>query len=205
MRCILAVPVQGIIHSYLMQVQAMTRSEARRLNLMYYDATRPCKLGHTKRYTSTRRCCECTASQGSEWRRVNVDRVKQTSAAYYTNHEARIQARTHKYYESNKQAYKNRSHQWRRLNPHKIVEHNRLRNTRLQQAIPGWFEDDLVKQLYAKRDELNERYDWELTVDHIIPLNPRDGSVCGLHCWANLQLPSKGLNDSKRDNYITDW
>jgi predicted CoA-binding protein len=44
-----------------------------------------------------------------------------------------------------------------------------------------------------------------LDVDHIIPLNPKDQSVCGLHCWANLQILDKSLNLIKGSKYQTDW
>lgn len=45
----------------------------------------------------------------------------------------------------------------------------------------------------------------DLVVDHIIPINPRDTSVCGLHCWDNLQLLDRNLNSEKHDNYTKDW
>ena len=40
-------------------------------------------------------------------------------------------------------------------------------------------------------------------VDHIIPL--QSDPVCGLHCWANLQLMSRADNRRKSNTYQQDW
>lgn len=55
--------------------------------------------------------------------------------------------------------------------------------------IPGWFEEDKVRTVYAKARELG------MTVDHIVPT--KSDVVCGLHCWDNLQLLTRGANASK--------
>lgn len=57
------------------------------------------------------------------------------------------------------------------------------------QAIPAWAEHDKIRQVYTKAGELG------LDVDHIVPL--QSDLVCGLHCWANLQLLDSSLNSSK--------
>lgn len=94
---------------------------------------------------------------------------------------------------------------WRQNNPYKMAEYGYKRRAGLIRSMPLWYEEDLIKKLYDKRDELNELYGLELTVDHIIPINPRCKTVCGLHCWANLQLLDKNVNSSKNDEYQTDW
>ncbi|WP_043421641.1 hypothetical protein [Azonexus hydrophilus] len=72
-----------------------------------------------------------------------------------------------------------------------------------KQAKPKWFEADKVKMMYEKRDELNERLGLKLEVDHIIPI--QSSTVCGLHCWANLQLLDADLNGVKTNDYQQDW
>lgn len=109
------------------------------------------------------------------------------------------------YYILNVKQIFNRNKKWRKNNPHKVLEYSKLRNTRLEQAIPIWYEESLVKQIYLKRDELNRLWGTNFVVDHIIPLSPQDRSVSGLHCWANLQLLDSSLNSSKKDVYQTDW
>ncbi len=109
------------------------------------------------------------------------------------------------YYDNNKDRLLTKNKQWRDNNPDIMVLYDRNRKVNLKRAIPGWYEEDLIKLLYLKRDELNKLWGIKLEVDHIIPLNPRDNSVCGLHCWHNLQLLDRSLNRSKHANYQTDW
>ncbi len=59
------------------------------------------------------------------------------------------------------------------------------------QAMPLWFEKERVAFVYKKAKE----YGFE--VDHVIPLQGKN--VCGLHCWANLQLLDKNINASKNN------
>lgn len=104
-----------------------------------------------------------------------------------------------------------RQHQkkYREGNPDQISTASRRRSKRMVNAQPGWFEADKVDLLYKKRNELNQIYDLQgndmLVVDHVIPLNPRSRDVCGLHCWANLQLLTRSENSSKGDTFTTDW
>lgn len=151
-----------------------------------------------------------------KWRDANKEKVKAyrdgrliedhaCQKKWRDENRERMNENNKKYRAANKELFAKSRKKWRENNPHKVAEQVRLRNTLLEQAIPNWYEDELVKQLYLKRNELNEKYAIDLVVDHIIPINPRDGSVCGLHCWANLQLLDKFLNGEKCDFYQTDW
>lgn len=108
-------------------------------------------------------------------------------------------------YNANRTKILIKNQEWYKNNKHKRSLYSRFRHTRLEQSIPRWFEKDLVERIYNKRDELNELWGVEMEVDHIIPINPRDQSVCGLHCWSNLQLLDATLNQSKGSCYETDW
>jgi hypothetical protein len=74
---------------------------------------------------------------------------------------------------------------------------------------PRWATKAEIEKVYIGRDALNAKFGLagsrQLVVDHIIPLNPMDKSVCGLHCPANLQLLSWYDNHIKCDHYETDW
>jgi hypothetical protein len=63
-------------------------------------------------------------------------------------------------------------------------------------AVPIWFERDLVNEVYRKAQEFG------FAVDHIVPL--QSPNVCGLHCWANLQLLDSQINCSKGNRYWPD-
>ena len=64
-----------------------------------------------------------------------------------------------------------------------------MRRAAKLKATPKWFEQDLVAIVYKKAKEL------KCHVDHIVPL--QSTLVCGLHCWANLQLLPEDINKSK--------
>lgn len=198
----------------------ISRKEAKEQGLKHYFTGIPCIQGHiSNRLVSCCKCVDCcnvwridNPSYNKEWRENNPEYDKQH---YIQTKEIRLE-RSSKWFEEHpdyqkqwgyehKEYYQILGKQWRKDNPHKVNEQTKLRNTKLEQAIPIWYEEELVKQLYQKRDELNELWGTNFVVDHIIPLNPRNRSVSGLHCWANLQLLDSSLNGSKKDKYETDW
>lgn len=61
--------------------------------------------------------------------------------------------------------------------------------TRTAGTIPPWYEDARVRLVYLAARE------WGMEVDHVVPL--KHPLVCGLHCWANLQLLTRGENSAK--------
>lgn len=135
------------------------------------------------------------------WRSQNKKRMREHSKKYRDKNPD-YQKPYQEQWRANNPDYQK---QWRNQNPEKSLSSRRFRNCALKNAIPSWFEDELVAKIYRKRDELNKLYNLNLEVDHIIPVNPRDKSVCGLHCWANLQLLDKSINSPKNDSYQRDW
>lgn len=133
---------------------------------------------------------------GTEYRKTNAKHIKERNA---------------KYYKTNREAISEYGKEWSRKNPHKRALHHADRAFMLKRATPSWFKDEehLVDKIYLKRNELNRTLGRELsikyTVDHIIPINPKDKSVCGLHCWFNLQILDGELNCEKLDCYQQDW
>lgn len=159
----------------------IARKDAIRQGLKYYYSGKPCKNGHICERIISGECVICTKEYFKHYRKQ-----------YYVNH---------------KEYINQYSKQWHKNNPHKIVVYKEHRDTYLKGSIPSWYEVELIKQFYQKRNELNEKWDLQgnnkLEVDHIIPIISK--SVCGLHCWANLQLLDKTLNGSKHNNYEQDW
>lgn len=198
-------------------MQLISKKEAIQQGLSRYFTGKPCKYGHiSERFVRTNNCCFCDKQKSKQYYQNNKEDQNKYRKQYYQNNEKQLK-QYHKqynkqyrqnnkkqfkqYYQNNKQYHK----QWHQDNPHKRLEYSKIRNTRLEDAIPSWFEEDKIKLLYQKRDELNKQWGTNFEVDHIIPINPKDRSVCGLHCWSNLQLLDKSLNSSKGSTYQTDW
>lgn len=202
-------------------MEIITRSQSIQQNLPSYFTGKVCKHGHiAERITSSGQCVDCLQrlrKQSYEknkdkhlqrvhlWQTNNYQQMRETNKQYQITHKDEVSAYNKIRYGNKRDEILAAGRIWKKHNPHQIVKHNRLRQLKIHQAIPPWFEHDLVRQLYLKRDELNRNLGLQLEVDHIIPLNPQDGSVCGLHCWANLQLLDKSLNAHKYDTYETNW
>ena len=203
----------------------ISKYEAKQQGLKTYFTGIPCKQGHiSTRFMSGNRCTQCAKEDRDVWRKNNPEKVskhnktqrqkdpimfKQTTAIYYQQNTEYIKSHVAKYRQDNLLVVRERenknSKEYRLRNPEKMRYYCSNRRAIKLKAIPIWFERDLVNQIYSKCVELNKNWGLSLTVDHIIPINPKDKSVCGLHCWANLQLLDKSINSIKSDNYLKDW
>lgn len=92
---------------------------------------------------------------------------------------------------------------YRKSNAGKINARNAKRRATKIKATPMWFEHKKVNTVYEKAALWSTLTGTQLEVDHIVPLISK--TVCGLHCWHNLQIIDKTTNASKNNNYITDW
>lgn len=81
--------------------------------------------------------------------------------------------------------------EWHKKHRDKGAKRSGKRRADKRQAVPIWFEADAVANVYKKAQEFG------FQVDHIVPLKGK--TVCGLHCWANLQLLDGSLNASKNN------
>ena len=70
-------------------------------------------------------------------------------------------------------------------------------------ATPVWCEKEKIKVVHEQRKKLQTLLGCKLAVDHIIPIV--SDTVCGLHCWANLQIIGMKENTKKGQYYQTDW
>lgn len=156
----------------------ITRKEALNKGLKTYFTGKPCKRGHIcKRYISKSNCVECHNEYAQRYRENNRTYIRNYSNQY--------------------------SKQYKKNNPDMAVLNSVRRKGYLKYQTPSWYEEKLVKQLYLKRDELNKQWNTKFEVDHIIPITSK--TVCGLHCWDNLQLLDQSLNGSKHNTYQQDW
>lgn len=155
--------------------ELITKKEALDSGLLRYFTGVPCKHGHTsQRYVVNSACCECVKAKQHQRYQVSPDSTKQRATRWYQNNRAK---KLHSV------------SQWAKNNPDKTCSKAAARKASKLQATPPWFEPEIVKAVYLKARELG------LEVDHVVPLQSR--LVCGLHCWANLQVLSPELNKSK--------
>ena len=156
-------------------------------------------------------CRLCKRQGDKTYYQSNAKQIKQTVAKYRQENPEKVQEVKHKWYERNQKHVYIKSQAWRKENldsyyqsQKKYISLNKskrnallakYRATKLK-ATPLWFEKDLVKTVYLKAKE------WGFEVDHIVPLQGK--TVCGLHCWANLQLLDAPLNSGKKNHYWPD-
>jgi hypothetical protein len=198
--------------------QIISRAEAKEQGLKYYFTGGICKNNHkAPHHTRSGKCITCNKTIRETYHQ-NPTLCKKWKVPHYdyeysrnyrlknktqTIERARIWRKTHRSNcnASSKPCIK----RWNKRNPAKRALYNLIRKRYVTRAIPTWYEEHNIKQLYLKRDELSLLWNTVLHIDHIIPINPRDNSVCGLHCWSNLQLLPQDLNCSKGDKYEVDW
>ena len=111
------------------------------------------------------------------------------SKNWYENNKERSQLTKKKWKKENKERIALCNKEWQQNNKNKVNSTTMRYIANKLKATPSWFEKDRVELVYKKALE------WNMQVDHIVPLNGKN--VCGLHCWANLQLLEASLNQSK--------
>jgi hypothetical protein len=145
-------------------------------------------------------CSACDAKQ----RAANKERKAETNRAWEQRNKGRVKKKNTSeynavYYESNKDAIKNRSREWRVANPAVALARTRRYQTSKLQRTPPWADMSAVAEFYAEAKRLEELTGIQFHVDHIVPL--RGELVSGLHVPANLQLLPAHENLSKSNSF----
>ena len=102
------------------------------------------------------------------------------------------------YRENNRGKIREASRIWALSNPEKGAEKRLKRYNKHTQAIPAWCETAAIAILYRIRDKRAGEHH----VDHVIPL--QHDLVCGLHCYANLEVIPAFDNLSKKNRFDQD-
>jgi hypothetical protein len=156
-------------------------------------------------------CKSCRKIAYLKYYEKNKERIKKVNKFYKEKNPEKAKLAQKNSFLKKIDYYKEQKKLWRRQNPQKTrVYFNTYKNknygkviswqanyrAKKLQATPKWFEKDLVEKVYEKAKI------WGFEVDHVVPLNSE--IVCGLHCWANLQLLTTSLNSSKKNKYWPD-
>lgn len=177
-----------------------TRKEGKELGSKYYFTGKECKRGHlSKRLVSNGCCVECEGEYGKRYYEENRNVMIQRANEWRVNNKEKAAVHVRNWANKNPDKVKSYIDTWCKANPDLVSRYDEKRRERLKDATPSWVDRDLVKSIYLKRDELNEKWGTEFVVDHIVPLFGE--SVCGLHCWENLQLLERVDNASKGNRH----
>jgi hypothetical protein len=156
-------------------------------------------------------CKPCKRTQDKQYYAKNSDSVKAVVAEYKTKNPEKVAQVKKNWYLENKQKFRVAAKKWKAANKekhYKSLKKYRINNPGKRnfltakyraiklEATPPWFEKEQIRVVYKKAKE------WGFAVDHIVPL--KGETVCGLHCWANLQLLDPSLNSSKSNKYWPD-
>jgi len=165
-------------------------------------AEKPLEQFHRKkgarlgRYSQCKPCCKVIQDKIRKESTTLKERSKAYAKTYATKHHAKKLEAQRKWRQANKEKQNKLIAKWKKLNAHKSRHYTNQRRARKLQAIPPWFEKEKVDLVYKKAKE------WGFVVDHVIPLLGKN--VCGLHCWANLQLLDAELNGKKGNRHYPD-
>lgn len=143
------------------------RKDALNMGINKYFTNTPCKNGHVDfRYTDSGVCHTCITLNSRNYLRVNKDIMYPKVKAWRESKPDYDKS----YYARNAERVKQHAKRWKLRNPERVTLLMDRRGAKLKRATPCWFETELVKLVYIKRDELSTLLGIDLTVDHIIPI-----------------------------------
>lgn len=135
------------------------------------------------------------------WQQANPEKASEAVRTYQQNHPERRSASARAYYEANLEKCRARNRLWTKANPGKANAQTSRRRARKLRACPPWARNcpDIAK-IYEIAGNLR-KHGFDVHVDHIIPLAPRDPDAPrGLHVAANLQILPAEVNLRKHNS-----
>jgi hypothetical protein len=164
-----------------------TVKEARAVGAKHYFTGEPCSRGHiAKRFTSTRKCMQCSNLYCQDQYSRAPDYHRKRSRQWYHANHFRALAKMRGWREANPETLRAAARRWARNNPDKVAVYVNRRRARLLKACPAWVCHETIRKIYAERRQLSVDTGVVHHVDHIVPL--RGKNVCGLHVPWNLRI-----------------
>lgn len=151
------------------------------------------------------RCKSCFRAKVKTYADANReevrDRNKLAGAKFREANRESERKRLREYVAANKELYAARSKVWRETKPHLNAAKEAKRRASKARATPSWANLTAIKAIYEEAAQLTERTGVLMHVDHIVPL--MGGSVCGLHCEANLRVVP-AVDNLRKGNHLID-
>lgn len=138
-----------------------------------------------------------TIQNSKNYKKRHPEKVKKANELYRENNREFLRFSYSEYTKNNKEKVKEQKKRYVKDNPHMITKTKVRRRVAEKRAVPSWVDHDKIKIVYLKAKWLESLTGMKYHVDHIIPLQGKN--VCGLHCWANLQILEASLNCSKQN------
>ena len=132
-----------------------------------------------------------------------ADILEKSKARYQDNKERQATYYTEVYQDPEKRKERNeRSRQWRKDNPEKLLAQIAFRRAKKLKATPTWADKAAILAIYKECVRITKETGIEHQVDHIIPLN--GVLVSGLHVENNLQIITAEENNKKKNKFNLD-
>ena len=165
-----------------------SRKEADSAGVKRFFTGISCPNGHiAPRYTRSWACCECCRLAKNEYRRNNLERLREQDREY-----ARLNA----------DRRKENSRKWKDLNPQKCSAISSFRRAAERQSVPPWLtkgDRQEIERIYALSQWMASATGEHFHVDHIYPLT--SDFMCGLHVPSNLVVLSASDNARKSNTW----
>lgn len=178
------------------QIDPSTRFLATKRGDKFYFG-RSCKEGHTKRYTSTSQCVECSAVYIKSY--CKTETKKNINKRWVKNNLEAVAESNKKSKKKNKDKAKITAKAWRDRNRAHRCHIQNIRHAAKLQATTAWADLDLIEIFYIKAKFMEWFTGEKYHVDHIIPLQGKN--VCGLHVEGNLQVIPAKENIAKKNKF----
>ena len=148
-----------------------TRAEAKAAGSARYFTGKPCKHGHiSPRFTSNRRCVECSVTAAEQWKRENPEYMEGYRKTYYSknkdtirtkyeewylaNRDAQLEKKR-KAYQENRQTHLAYAKEYRKSNPDKVklstANWRKANPDKLQESWQRWYAENGKARDEAKR------------------------------------------------------
>lgn len=163
----------------------MTRAEALKQSLKFYDSGILCPRSHGfSRRVSDRSCPECKR----EWSARNPDKDSSAKKDWKRNNPEKVKAQK-----------RLDALRFRQRHPDKKIAEVRQRKYSALNRAPAWADKNAIREVYRECQETTKISGVIHHVDHEIPLHGR--LVSGLHVHTNLRVIPAAQNLSKANAY----